>query len=71
MFNTLIPLDIAFADAEGKIVAIRHMLPCTYPIGKYCPQYAPETPFRFALEVNGGFFAGHQIDVGDTILIPD
>jgi uncharacterized membrane protein (UPF0127 family) len=70
MFRTRIPLDIAFADSTGTIRAIRSMDPCTSPYPEWCPSYAAGVPFRAALEVNRGWFAQHQVRVGDRILFP-
>lgn len=68
MFRTLIPLDIAFLDAEGRILAIRSMRPCGSPNPAVCPRYSPGIPFSGALEVNEGFFRAHGIEPGDRIV---
>ncbi|WP_083260281.1 DUF192 domain-containing protein [Marinobacter sp. X15-166B] len=65
MFQTLIPLDIAYLGADGEIRAIRHMAPCQ-PNEK-CPSYPAGQPFSAALEMNQGFFARHGIVVGDRV----
>jgi uncharacterized membrane protein (UPF0127 family) len=64
MKDTQIPLSIAFWDADGSILAIRDMDPCT---AEPCPRYGPPTPYIGALEVNQGFFEEHGIHVGDSI----
>ncbi len=64
MYRTRIPLDAAFADSTGTIVAIRTMEPCPSPVPTYCPNYAPGAPYRFVLEVNGGYFASKGIGPG-------
>ena len=71
MYRTRIPLDIAFADSAGIIVAIRRMEPCTAQLATGCPTYAPDAEYRLALEVNAGFFAREGIRVGSRILIAD
>lgn len=72
MFRTRIPLDIAFLDASGNIVAIRSMEPCESPEPRWCPTYSPGAAYTGALEVNRGFFAQHGIAVGDRVeLLPD
>ena len=64
MKDTLIPLSIAFWDAEGRIVGIRDMTPCTHDP---CPIYSPPKPYVGALEVNIGFFSEHGVSKGDRI----
>jgi uncharacterized protein len=64
MKNTLIPLSIAFFDAEGTILRILHMEPCR---ADPCPLYDPEVPFTGALEVNRGAFERLDIREGDHI----
>ncbi|MBZ9538772.1 DUF192 domain-containing protein [Modicisalibacter tunisiensis] len=68
MFNTRIPLSIAFIDTRGVIRAIRRMAPCDSERPADCPRYPAGVPFRMALEVNAGFFARHGITVGDRLL---
>ncbi|MGH8437180.1 MAG: DUF192 domain-containing protein [Pseudomonas sp.] len=73
MFRTHVPLDIAFMDSAGQVVAILSMDPCQVQDARVCrhSQYSPHLPFQSALEVNRGFFAEHAIGVGSTItLVP-
>jgi uncharacterized membrane protein (UPF0127 family) len=67
MYRTRIPLDIAYADATGRIRSIQHMVPCETSIPQGCPTYPPGVPYQYALEVNGGFFARRGVAVGDSI----
>ncbi len=69
MFQTLIPLSIAFIDDDGRIGSIRDMEPCPSPYPQYCPNYAAGVPFTSALEVNRGYFARQGIGVGDRVVI--
>lgn len=69
MYNTLIPLDIAFIGTDGRIGSIRHMEPCTSPVAQYCPTYEAGVPFQTALEVNAGFFAARGVEVGDSVVL--
>ena len=69
MYRTLIPLDIAFADEDGRIVAIRQMVPCRSPNPQVCPIYAPGHPYLTALEVNADYFEKRGIGVGDRIVL--
>jgi uncharacterized membrane protein (UPF0127 family) len=61
MKNTLVPLDIAFAAQDGRIVALLQMQPCT---ADPCRVYDPGAAYRYALEVPAGWFeeAGVQPD---------
>lgn len=68
MYRTLIPLDIAFLDDEGRILSIRAMEPCRTPNPRLCPRYGPGEPFSAALEMNLGFFERHGVGVGDRVV---
>lgn len=70
MYRTLIPLDIAFLDAEGRIQAIRHMVPCASDNPRDCPVTMPGVSYRAALEVNAGTFAALGIEEGDCVSWP-
>jgi uncharacterized membrane protein (UPF0127 family) len=71
MYRTRIPLDIAFADSAGTIVSIRSMEPCTASLATGCPTYAPGADYRYALEVNTGFFARTGVRLGSRLLVAD
>jgi uncharacterized membrane protein (UPF0127 family) len=61
MKNTLIPLSIAFIDDRWRIVQIRDM--AVEPDPEHpTTLYTPPRPYRYALEVNQGFFAQHGLD---------
>ncbi len=64
MKDTLIPLSIAYFDADGTIVRILDMEPCDKDP---CPVYSPGAPYMGALEVNQGSFEEWGISEGDTI----
>jgi uncharacterized membrane protein (UPF0127 family) len=64
MKDTLVPLDIAWASAEGEIVAVATMEPCA---GDPCPTYSPGHPYRYALEVPAGFLERAGVTVGDRL----
>ncbi|HEX2505213.1 MAG TPA: DUF192 domain-containing protein [Gaiellaceae bacterium] len=66
MEDTLIPLSIAFADADGRIVAVEDMEPCR---ARPCPTYGAGRPFTTALEVNEGAFDRWGIGVGDRLRV--
>lgn len=69
MFRTRIPLDIAFADSTGRINAILTMQPCAATLAAGCPSYNPGVSYRYALEVNAGFFAQRRVAVGSRMLL--
>ena len=66
MKNTLIPLDIAFYDARGRILRIMQMKPCRVAA---CPLYDPQVSYRAALEVNAGSFRRWGVRRGDRIVV--
>jgi uncharacterized membrane protein (UPF0127 family) len=68
MYHTRIPLDIAYLDADGRIVAIRTMEPCESPYSVDCPGYSPGVPWRNALEVRAGWFGHRGVAVGDRVV---
>jgi uncharacterized membrane protein (UPF0127 family) len=61
MRNTPLPLAVAFMDESGKILSIHEMQPFTDTT------YQAAGPARYALEMNGEWFARNQVKVGDTI----
>ncbi len=71
MYRTLIPLDIAFIDSDGRIVAINTMQPCESSSPRDCPSYPAGAAYHSALEVNGGYFVERGIKVGDCVSIPE
>ena len=71
MYRTHIPLDIAFADASGRVVALRQMVPCEAQLIAGCPSYEPGHPYRFALEVNAGVLSRRKVGIGSRLLISD
>lgn len=62
MKDTLIPLSIAFLDAAWHIVALLDMKVAPDPDKGPFEYYAPGRAYRYALEVNQGFFQQHGID---------
>lgn len=65
MKNTKIPLSIAFIAENGTILDIQQMEPETLDIHK------PGVPYRYALEVNQGFYEDNSIQEGDRVNIPE
>ena len=70
MYRTHIPLDIAFLDSSGRVVAVRQMTPCTATLASGCPTYEAGVPYRAALEVNAGALARHGIAPGAQVDLP-
>jgi uncharacterized membrane protein (UPF0127 family) len=61
MRNTKIPLSIAYADANGRIVRIADLEPLDErPVTSIAPSL-------YALEMNRGWFAAHAVVAGDRI----
>lgn len=67
MYQTLIPLDIAYLNPDGVIGSIREMVPCASASGSGCPTYPAGVPFNQAVEMNAGFFREHGIRPGDRL----
>ncbi|HET6261056.1 MAG TPA: DUF192 domain-containing protein [Chloroflexia bacterium] len=64
MANTILPLSIAFIEADGNIIDIRDMQPLdTTSVG-------PGAPYRYALETNQGYFRAHNLAPGDKVTLP-
>jgi uncharacterized membrane protein (UPF0127 family) len=70
MYRTRIPLDIAYFDGAGRIVAIQQMMPCTSLDPDRCSGYAAGVPFFGAVEANRGYFTRNGISVGDRVVLP-
>jgi uncharacterized membrane protein (UPF0127 family) len=69
MKDTLLPLSIAYFDADGRYVGSQDMEPC--PPGTDCPVYPPPDEFLLAVEVPQGrlgdlsLASGHRIELGE------
>ena len=64
MKNTLIPLSIAYIDAEERIIDTQDMQPLDETV------HRSAGPAMYALEVNQGFFEERGVEVGDTVELP-
>jgi len=64
---TLIPLSIAYIDAEERIVDIQDMK----ALDDDPPHYVSAKPAQYALEVNKGFFDERGVKVGDRVRLPE
>lgn len=61
MVNTYVPLSVAFIDERGVIINIAHMDPHTRTT------HSAARPAKYALEVNRGWFARHEITPGTRV----
>ncbi len=63
MKNTRFDLGVAFIDEARQIIGTADML-----AGSERPVFAP-APYRYALEVNAGWFQARNVGVGDHVLM--
>jgi YVTN family beta-propeller protein len=64
MKNTLLPLDMIFADSNLRIVDIKENVP-SCALGDECPLYPSKERAQYVLEVNAGFVKENGIKIGD------
>lgn len=65
MKNTLIPLDIIYVDAQGKVVSIHRMEPLDERTTE------SKGPAKYAIELNAGQAAACGVKEGDVLVIPE
>ena len=68
MKDTMVPLSIAFVAADGRVVSVAEMTPCT---ADPCPTYAPAGPYRYAVELAAGAFPAAGVGAGDRVVPED
>lgn len=66
MKNTIIPLAVAFFDAEGRFVNAQGMEPCPEDVVD-CPSYPSAAPFEVAIEVPQGGLGALGIGPGSVL----
>jgi uncharacterized membrane protein (UPF0127 family) len=67
MKNTLIPLDMIWADSNGKAVFIsQNVQPCKSLI---CPSVIPTSKAKYVLEINAGICQKIGLKLGDELKI--
>ena len=66
MYNTGIPLDMIFADAQGRVVGV---VPDAEPFSRRL--LGVDVPAKYVLEVNAGFSRRHGIKAGDRLQFVD
>ncbi len=64
MKDTLISLSIAFIAADGVILDVQEMEPLSTVL------HRPPSSYRYALEVNQGWFGRHGLGTGDRVELP-
>ena len=64
MKDTKIPLSIAFIASDGMILETQDMEPLSEEL------HTPARAYRYALEVNQGWFERHGLGAGDRVEIP-
>jgi uncharacterized membrane protein (UPF0127 family) len=69
MKNTMIPLDMIWMDASGKVIFVSaNTPPCK---ADPCATYGPDAPARQVLEIAGGMAAKEKIAIGSTLRLID
>jgi uncharacterized membrane protein (UPF0127 family) len=67
MYQTLIPLDMIWMDANRTIVEMAtNAQPCKTQASK-CPQYGGQQLSNYVLEINGGLARKYGLQLGQTI----
>jgi uncharacterized membrane protein (UPF0127 family) len=65
MKNTMIPLDMVWMDAGGKVLFVSaDTPPCK---ADPCPSYGPDTPAASVLEIAGGMAKKERVTIGSLI----
>jgi uncharacterized membrane protein (UPF0127 family) len=75
MRDCLVPIDIAYLDSQGRVVAIHSMAvepprqrgESLIDYEERLPGYTSDAPAQFAIEVAGGSFAALGLAVGDVV----
>lgn len=68
MYNTRIPLSLAYLNRDRLIFQILDMQPCESEFATMCPTYPARRQFQYALEVNKGYFESHGIPITARIV---
>ena len=65
MKNTLIPLDMLFIDARGRVVCVR-----AKAVPESLDLISCDKPVKAVLEIGGGQAAARGLAIGDTVVHP-
>lgn len=71
MKNTLIPLDMIFVDAEGRIINIEEAYPEPNTNEENLKTYRSDAPAKYVIETNSSFTERRNVEEGDRVVIPD
>jgi uncharacterized protein len=67
MKNTLIPLDMIWLEADGRVVDVKAAVPpCP---GDPCPSYSPSGQASYVLELASGEAGAHGVTPGSVIVL--
>ena len=67
MKNTMIPLDMIWMDADGRVLFVSAGTPpCR---ADPCPSYGPDAPARSVLEIAGGMAAKEGVGIGSQLTV--
>lgn len=70
MFLVFGPLDLAFLDADQRIIDIQRADPLTLDPRTW-RLYAPDDPYRYLIEVEAGLLDARDFQTGDRIAFAD
>ncbi|MEZ4520082.1 MAG: DUF192 domain-containing protein [Thermomicrobiales bacterium] len=65
--NTFVPLTLAWISSEGEIIGLSDMAAQTAGQPQNVVSYPPPGIYRYVIEANQGWFAEHDINVGDQV----
>jgi uncharacterized protein len=68
MKDTLVPLQIAFVAADGRVVSLFEMTPCR---ADPCTVYTPSVAYRYAVELPSGAFTAAGLGQSDRVVPED
>lgn len=71
MYQTVMPLSIAWFDANGRYVSQTDMPPCSAIDPDACPVFHAKAPYTTAIEVPKGRLAALGLVPGSAVSFPD
>jgi uncharacterized protein len=69
MWQTVMPLSIAWFTEDGTFVGAAEMVPCTSEAESGCDRYSPGTPYRYAVELPSGGAERLALGAGDRMTL--